>query len=111
MLARQANRSPAPVFAALGDETRLEILSRLRRTPRRSISQLTEGTHLTRQAITKHLRVLQRAGVVHAHRSGRESLFEYDARAVGRARDYLDRISAEWDAALVRLKDLVEGPE
>jgi DNA-binding transcriptional ArsR family regulator len=96
------------VFAALGDETRLEILSRLTKSPRRSISQLTHGTHLTRQAVTKHLRVLEKAGVVHGTRIGRETLFDFDQRPIDRAREYLDRVSAEWDAALLRLKDFVE---
>jgi DNA-binding transcriptional ArsR family regulator len=99
---------PAPVFAALGDETRLELLSRLRTRERRSIAQLTEGTRLTRQAITKHLRVLERAGIVHSVRTGRESLFEFDPRPIDRAREYLDRVSAEWDDALARLKAFVE---
>ena len=101
-------QTAAPVFAALGDETRLELLARLRKSPRRSISQLTEGTPLTRQAITKHLRVLEKAGIVHGVRTGRESQFEFDPRPIDRAREYLDRVSAEWDEALARLKAFVE---
>jgi DNA-binding transcriptional ArsR family regulator len=102
-------RRVTDVFAALGDQTRLEILSRLRKAPRRSIAQLTHGTHLTRQAVTKHLRVLEKAGVVHSTRVGRESLFDFDPGPIDRARDYLDRVSAEWDAALFRLKEYVEN--
>ncbi|MGB6699774.1 MAG: metalloregulator ArsR/SmtB family transcription factor, partial [Methylocella sp.] len=66
------------MFAALGDETRLSIVTKLCRGQPQSISQLTKGSKLTRQAITKHLRVLETAGVVHSVRSGRESLYEYE---------------------------------
>jgi len=102
-------RQVTDIFAALGDETRLEILSRLRKAPRRSIAQLTHGTRLTRQAVTKHLRVLENAGVVHGTRAGRETLFDFDPRPIHRARNYLDQVSEEWDAALLRLKDYVEN--
>jgi DNA-binding transcriptional ArsR family regulator len=97
----------APLFAALGDRTRLSLLGRLGGGPR-SISQLTHGSHLTRQAITKHLRVLERARVVRCVRSGRHSLFQLDPQPVHDLRDYLDRVSAEWDHALARLKSFVE---
>ncbi|MGC1156636.1 MAG: metalloregulator ArsR/SmtB family transcription factor [Acidobacteriaceae bacterium] len=99
---------PAPLFAALGDPTRLSLLARLGRGQACSISQLTHGSHLTRQAITKHLRVLEHAKIVRCVRSGRERLYELDPQPVHDLRDYLDRISAEWDQALGRLKSLVE---
>lgn len=73
-----------------------------------SISQLTEGSKLTRQAITKHLRVLEDVGIVHSARTGRESLFELDPKPMGEIREYLDRVSEEWDQALGRLKAFVE---
>ncbi len=73
-----------------------------------SISQLTEGLELTRQAITKHLRVLEDVGIVHSARTGRESLFELDPKPMEDIRDYLDRVSEEWDGALGRLKAFVE---
>jgi len=98
----------ASTFAALGDATRLSLLSRLSHDGPWSISQLTHGSHLTRQAITKHLRVLERARIVRCVRSGRHSLFELDPEAVHQVRDYLDRISAEWNRALARLKSFVE---
>jgi DNA-binding transcriptional ArsR family regulator len=98
----------APVFAALGDKTRLLLVAKLCRGRRSSISQLTEGSRLTRQAITKHLRVLERAGIVHSLRAGRESLFEFDPRPVEEIKGYLDLVSAEWDQALARLKSFVE---
>jgi DNA-binding transcriptional ArsR family regulator len=84
------------LFAALGDKTRLVIISRLGSREPASISQLTTGTRLTRQAITKHLRVLQRVGVVHSTRSGRESLFVLDPEPMQQMRDYLDRVSRRW---------------
>ena len=98
----------ATVFAALGDETRLLLLGRLCDGRRASISQLTTGSKLTRQAITKHLRVLERAGIVHGVRSGRESLFEYSPTPIIEIREYLDRVSHEWDETLSRLKSFVE---
>jgi DNA-binding transcriptional ArsR family regulator len=100
--------STAPVFAALGDETRLLLVGKLSRGRRYSISQLTEGSQLTRQAITKHLRVLQSAGIVHNVRAGRESLFEFDPQPMQGIREYLDDVSAQWDEALSRLKAFVE---
>jgi DNA-binding transcriptional ArsR family regulator len=99
----------APVFAALGDETRLSLVAKLCRGRPRSIAQLTRGSRLTRQAITKHLRVLESAGVVHSIRSGRESLFEFDPEPMEEARKYLDLVSEQWDQALSRLKSFVEG--
>ena len=102
---RQAH---APVFAALGDETRLSLVAKLCRGQPRSISQLTEGSRLTRQAVTKHLRVLETAGVVHSVRSGRESLFAFDPEPIEEIKKYLDAVSEQWDQALSRLKSFVE---
>ena len=104
-----ALKSRASIFAALGDETRLSVLGRLARGEPQSISRLTEGTRLTRQAVTKHLRVLEGAGVVRSVRAGRESLFELEPKTLDGARDYLDLVSRQWDDALARLKALVEG--
>ncbi len=101
-------RSHAPVFAALGDETRLSLVARLCNGQSHSISQLTEGSKLTRQAITKHLRVLEGAGIVHGVRAGRESLFEFDPAPIEEIKEYLDRVSEQWDQALARLKSFVE---
>jgi DNA-binding transcriptional ArsR family regulator len=104
-----AARGLAPVFGALGDATRLGLISRLANGQRLSISQLTGGTSLTRQAITKHLRVLENAGLVRGIRQGRESLFEFEPREIEQIRRYLDGVSAQWDEALGRLKSLVES--
>jgi DNA-binding transcriptional ArsR family regulator len=101
-------RPPARVFAALGDGTRLALVRKLSRGQARSIAQLTEGSRLTRQAITKHLRVLEGAGIVHSVRAGRESLFELDPQPLMGLREYLDQVSEQWDQALARLKALVE---
>ena len=103
----------AAVFAALGDETRLALVARLSDGRPASISQLTEaqstgGSKLTRQAITKHLRVLERARIVHGIRAGRESLFELDPKPMEELREYLDRVSEQWDRALGRLRSFVE---
>jgi DNA-binding transcriptional ArsR family regulator len=98
----------APVFAALGDRTRLSLVAKLSVGQPCSISQLTGGSKLTRQAITKHLRVLEGAGIVHGVRAGREKLFEFDPEPVEEIRKYLDLVSERWDQALARLKSLVE---
>jgi DNA-binding transcriptional ArsR family regulator len=98
----------ATVFAALGDETRLLLLTRLSEGHRVSISRLSKGSKLTRQAITKHLRVLESAGMVHCFRRGRESLFEFSPQPIEEIKEYLDLISAQWDQALSRLKSFVE---
>jgi DNA-binding transcriptional ArsR family regulator len=97
------------VFAALGDETRLSLVAKLSGGQPRSIAQLTEGSRLTRQAVTKHLRVLERVALVRSRRSGRENLFEFDPHPLEDARKYLDLVSEQWDQALARLKSFVEG--
>jgi DNA-binding transcriptional ArsR family regulator len=101
-------RSRASVFAALGDGTRLGLLARLTEGEPQSIARLTTGTRLTRQAVTKHLQVLERAGVVRSTRVGRESRFVLDPKPLVDARTYLDHFSERWDNALTRLKALVE---
>jgi DNA-binding transcriptional ArsR family regulator len=98
----------APVFAALGDATRLSLVAKLCAGQPCSISQLTRGSRLTRQSITKHLRVLERVGIVHSIRMGRESLFELDPRPIDGIKEYLDFVSEQWDQALSRLKSCVE---
>jgi len=99
---------PAPVLAALGDTTRLALVSRLCDGQSRSIAQLTHGLGLTRQGVTKHLRVLERAGVVSSTRVGRESQFSYEPEPVRTVQSYLDTVSVQWDDALSRLQSLVE---
>jgi DNA-binding transcriptional ArsR family regulator len=101
-------KTPASVFAALGDETRLSVLARLCNGVPQSISRLTAGTNLSRQAVTKHLRVLANAGMVRCVRVGRESLFELEPQPIEEVRDYLDQVHKQWDAALARLKAHVE---
>ena len=101
-------RRNAPIFAALGDATRLKLLTKLSRGSRVSIARLTEGSTLTRQAITKHLRVLRDAGLVRGVRRGRENLFELEPEPLDEARRALDVISRQWDQVLARLKSFVE---
>ena len=101
-------RAHAPVFAALGDETRLALVAKLSGGQPYSISQLTKGFKLTRQAITKHLRVLESVGIVHSVHAGRESLFGFDPTPIEEMREYLDFVSEQWDHALARLKSFIE---
>ena len=101
-------RSKALVFAALGDKTRLVLVGKLSAGEPRSIAQLTRGSRLSRQAITKHLRVLEGAGIVRSLRAGRESRFAFDPRPIGELKEYLERVSEQWDQALARLKAFVE---
>lgn len=103
-----AAAGPARIFAALGDPTRLTLLRRLSDGDARSIARLSQDTHLTRQAVTKHLHVLEDAGLVASLRVGRESRFSYRPEPVQAANAYLRAVSAQWDDALGRLKTLVE---
>ncbi len=98
----------APVFAALGDETRLRLVSRLCDSGPTSIAKLTEGVDVTRQAVAKHLRVLEDAGLVRVTRDGRKTVWELEPRRLQQARAYLDIISSQWDDALGRLEAFVE---
>jgi DNA-binding transcriptional ArsR family regulator len=104
-------RDAAPVFAALGDDTRLELVARLCNDGPQSIVRLTEGANVTRQAITKHLRTLESAGLVSSTRAGREQVWEIRPQRVADARRYLELISAEWDQAIERLRLLVESED
>lgn len=98
----------APVFAALGDQTRLTLVSRLLNGEARSITQLHDGATMTRQAVTKHLQVLEDAGLVARERVGRESRFTLQPEALAPAQDFLQRASAQWDQAIGRLEDFLE---
>ncbi len=100
--------SAAPVFSALGDETRLLLLERLARGGPLSITSLTEHARVTRQAITKHLHVLASAGLARSSRHGREQLWELEGTALEHAQQQLQQISDQWDRALTRLKAHVE---
>jgi DNA-binding transcriptional ArsR family regulator len=104
----ERRRPPAPVFAALGDHTRLELVAKLSAGQPYSISQLTAGRRLTRQAITKHLHVLERAKIVRSIRRGREKRFEYNPQPIDELKAYLNVVSKQWDEALARLKQFVE---
>jgi DNA-binding transcriptional ArsR family regulator len=101
-------KGSAPIFAALGDETRLRLVSRLCDRGPMSITRLVSGSRVTRQAIAKHLRVMERAGLVRESRRGRESIWELEKKRLQIARGYLDLISKEWDGALDRLRKFVE---
>ena len=101
-------RDRVHLFVALGDQTRLYLVAKLSSGQPYSISELATGSKLTRQAITKHLRVLERVGIVHSVHVGRKSLFEFDPGPMAEIREYLDFVSAEWGRALSRLKSFVE---
>jgi DNA-binding transcriptional ArsR family regulator len=103
-----ANKTRSLVMAALGDETRLSIISKLTNGKRQSISHLTAGTNLTRQAVTKHLHVLENAGIVRSIRAGRENQFELEPKPIEDVREYLEYVSKQWDNAVARLKSFVE---
>jgi DNA-binding transcriptional ArsR family regulator len=109
-----AHAHPAPgaasLFAALGDATRLGLVARLSAGGPLSITRLSDGSAVTRQAVTKHLHVLAGAGLVRHARRGRERIWELDLARLDEARRFLDRVSGEWDAALDRLRAFVERP-
>jgi DNA-binding transcriptional ArsR family regulator len=98
----------APLFFALGDETRLRLVLRLATGGPGSIAQLSEKSRVTRQAIKKHLDVLADAGLVRGHREGREHVWRLEPKRLDDARTYLDQIAEQWDDAIARLKAFVE---
>jgi DNA-binding transcriptional ArsR family regulator len=102
-------RDAAPLFAALGDETRLRLLVRLTAGGPGSIARLSAKSAVSRQAITKHLKVLSSAGLVHSTRRGREQIWELEPQRLADAHTYLDQISRQWDHALDRLRRFVES--
>lgn len=97
-----------PVFAALGDATRLRLLRRLSAEGSLSITHLSEGSGVTRQAITRHLYQLGAAGLVRHARRGREQIWDLDMKRLEKAKAFLDHVAAQWDAAAARLKAFVE---
>ena len=99
----------APIFAALGDETRLGLVSRLCSGGPMSITRLTAGANVTRQAVTKHLHVMEQAGLVRSTRHGRESVWQLELRRLEDAQHYIELIAKQWDEALVRLRKFVES--
>lgn len=99
---------PAEVFAALGDETRLTLIARLIAEGPSPVVRLSTGTAMTRQAVTKHLQVLEKAGLARRQRIGRTTLWQLEASAIDRAKRSLDVLSRHWDARSARLRDLVE---
>jgi DNA-binding transcriptional ArsR family regulator len=106
-LPERISRAPAALFAALGDENRLHLLARLAGGPV-SISRLAEGSGITRQGVTKHLRVLAGAGLVRGRRRGKESLWQLERSRLEEARRSLDLISRQWEVALNKLKLYVD---
>lgn len=96
------------MFAALGDRTRLAIVSRLCAGGPQSTASLTEGSGVSRQAVTKHLDALQGAGLVGSERAGRERVWSLDATRVAEARAWLEQVSAQWDVRLEKLRAMVE---
>jgi DNA-binding transcriptional ArsR family regulator len=98
----------APLFDALGDPNRLRIIVRLCDLGPSSTSQLTGVIPVTRQAASKHLQLLESAGLVTSSRRGRERVWTVQTEPLGRASDYLTQLSRRWDAAVDRLRAYVE---
>ena len=103
-----ATKGSASLFGALGDEARLRLVSRLCESGPMSITRLTAGSRITRQAITKHLRVMEAARLVQSDRRGRERVWQLNQQRLAEARQYLSLISKQWDDALDRLRKFVE---
>ena len=102
--ATRASTAAAPLFAALGDSTRLDLIARLSRDGPQSIADLSEDAAISRQAVTKHLEILEEAGLARSRREGRERIFELRPQRLAVAHRYLDQIGRQWDAALDRLQ-------
>jgi DNA-binding transcriptional ArsR family regulator len=98
----------AAVFAALGDPTRLALVTRLSASGPLSIARLAAGASVSRQAVTKHLHVLAAADLAHGARLGREIIWQLDTRRLDAARRTIDQISLQWDQALGNLRRYVE---
>lgn len=98
----------APILAALGDESRLEIVVKLCRIGPQSITRLSEGAGISRQGVTKHLHALRKAGLARSERHGRERIWRLEPRRLAEVQRYLAQISRQWDDALARLKMAVE---
>jgi DNA-binding transcriptional ArsR family regulator len=107
---RTANvAAPAAIFFALGDETRLRLIARMSGGAPLSIAGLADGFDMSRQAISKHLRVMHDAGLARCGRRGRETVWQLEPHGLAEARQYLQAISKDWDDKLRRLKNLVEA--
>lgn len=106
--AARALLTAAPLFAALGDEARLQIVARLCEAGPLSIARLAAGASISRQAVTKHLHALSNAGVIRGERRGRERIWRLEPGRLADVQGYLDQISAQWDAAIERLRAFVE---
>ena len=104
-----SNADPAAVFAALGDPTRLQLVQRLADGADRSIQDLTSGSPISRQAMTKHLKVLEQARLVRSTRYGREVRFRLEQEALAQANAFLAKVGSQWEDALKRLTKHVEG--
>lgn len=100
----------APLFAALGDPVRLTMVARLSSRGPLSTIQLLEGASISRQAVTKHLRLLEGAGIVSSERAGRDRLWRLRPRQLEEAQKFLERLSTRWDQRLERLRAFVETP-
>ena len=111
MNASPAQTQAAPIFAALGDPNRLSIVTRLCEDGPLSIVRLTDGAHISRQAVTKHLHALSKAGLIRSERAGRERIWKLEPERLTEVRRYLAQISAQWDIAIERLRAMVEDEE
>lgn len=109
-MSKTAERAAADVFFALGDGTRLSVVRRLGEGGAMSATALSGGAHVSRQAIVKHLKVLEGAGLVTHEKRGREVLYALDRRRLEEAGEFLDAVSAGWDRAIERLRRVVEAP-
>ena len=109
LASQQPALNPAPIFAALGDATRLHLLVRLSDGRQHSIGQLSTGLELSRQGVTKHLQVMEEVGLVVSTRIGRENRFHYVPESMAPVQTYLQQVSQQWDEAIERLKTLVEA--
>lgn len=100
--------SVVPVLAALGDESRLQIIRKLCSGGPLSITKLANGAAISRQGVTKHLHALHKAGLVRSERHGREQIWKLEPKRIEEVRRYLAQISQQWDEALSRLTSVVE---
>ncbi len=99
------------LWSAIGDPTRRRMLDLLLAGGYGTATTLSEHLPVTRQAVAKHLSVLDRVGLVHATPAGRERRYQVDAAQLARAVAQLESVGSTWDGRLRRIKQIAETIE
>ncbi len=93
------------VFSALSDPGRRRLLETLAGRESASLTELAAQLPVTRQAVSKHLAALGKAGLVEAERAGRETRYRLTPEPLGEAAAWIEQVGSAWDARLARLRE------